>query len=85
MATRLSTRSCGLYKILVRFGEHSILVCYKTLALRGFALSLLAHISAVSAAWVRLLPNVHSQDVKRLVTQAIALRDWIKDCYQYDQ
>jgi len=40
------------------------------------------HISAVSAAWVRLLPNVHSQDVKRLVTQAIALRDWIKDYYQ---
>ena len=81
MATRLSTRSCGLYKILVRFGEHSILVCYKTLALR-VALSLLVHISALSAAWVRLLPNVHSQNVKRLVTQAIALRDWIKDYYQ---
>ena len=81
MATRLSTRSCGLYKILVRFGEHSFLVCYKTLALR-FALSLLAHILAVSAAWVRLLPNVHSQNVKRRVTQAIALRDWIKDYYQ---
>ena len=81
MATRLSTRSCGLYKILVRFGEHSILVCYKTVALRGFAF-IMAHILAVSAAWVRLLPNVHSQDVKRLVTQAIALRDWIKDYYQ---
>ena len=82
MATRLSTRSCGLYKILVRFGD-SFLVCYKTLAPR--VCLILAHILAVSAAWVRLLPNVHSQDVKRLVTQAIALRDWIKDCYQYDQ
>ena len=46
MATRLSTRSCGLYKILVRFGEHSILVCYKTLALRGFVI-IGAHFSCI--------------------------------------
>jgi len=81
MATRLSTRSCGLYKILVRFGEQLPSMLQDASSPR-VALSLLAHISAVSAAWVRLLPNVHSQDVKRLVTQAIALRDWIKDYYQ---
>ena len=80
MATRLSTRSCGLYKILVRFGEQHPSMLQD--ASSPLALSLLAHILAVSAAWVRLLPNVHSQDVKRLVTQAIALRDWIKDYYQ---